>query len=222
MRDIRTDAACVMLSGPDAARQAVMEALLRLGQPIVLIQDTLEFPGADLCRIRQADRHGGQLLGQEVTAAGARDVAMVVPSLHWPAIAERVKGVRAAIRGGGRRLRIVKCGDGGFVATQTALARDIQEHGRPDAVLAGNDQIGIAALKHIQSLGLRVPQDVIVTGFNAFEFWQYTEPVLTTIRSPAYELGIRAGSAILNRLNRGRFDAGEIVLPVELQRGGSV
>jgi LacI family transcriptional regulator len=221
MRDIRTDAACVMLSGPDAVRQQIMNTLLRIGQPIVLIQDTLEFPDSDICSIRQADRHGGQLLGQEVAAAGARDVVMVVPSLHWPAIAERVKGVRAGIRGRGR-LRIVKCGDGGFQATQTALARDILEHGQPDAVLAGNDQIGIAALKHIKSRGLRVPQDVIVTGFNAFEFWQYTEPVLTTVRSPAYEIGIRAGGAILNRLNRGRFDAGEIVLPVELQRGSSV
>jgi LacI family transcriptional regulator len=223
LRDIRTDGICVMLSGPDPARQRSIEALLGLRQPIVLIQDTLRFGGVDLCSIRQADRLGGKLLGREVAAAGARRAAMLVPGLHWPAIAERVKGVREGLRAaGGAPLRIIRCGDGEFRDTQMALASDIEENGLPDAVLAGNDQMGIAALKLVTARGLKVPRDVIVTGYNAFEFWQYTEPVLTTVRSPAYEIGARAGEAILGRLGGDHFDRDEIVLPVELQRGASV
>jgi LacI family transcriptional regulator len=223
VRDIRTDGICVMLSGSDSVRRHYIETLLRLGQPIVLIQDTLKFDGQDLCSIRQADRLGGKLLGREAAAAGARRVVMLVPGLHWPAIAERVKGAREGLRAtGGGPLRIVRCGDGEFRDTQAALAGDIEENGLPDAVLAGNDQMGIAALKLVTARGLKVPGDVIVTGFNAFEFWQYTEPVLTTVRSPAYEIGARAGGAILGRLRGGRFERDKIVLPVELQRGGSV
>jgi LacI family transcriptional regulator len=223
VRDIRTDATCVMLSGADSLRRRMMETLLRLGQPIVLIQDTLKFVDVDLFSIRQADRQGGALVAREVAGAGARNVAMLVTGLHWPAIAERVKGARQALRAtGGGRLRVIRCGDGDFRSTQDSLARDILENGMPDAVLGGNDQMGIAALKLITSRGLKVPGDVIVTGFNAFEFWQYTEPVLTTVRSPAYEIGARAGDAILDRLRGGHFKSKEIVLPVELQRGASV
>ena len=58
-------------------------------------------------------------------------------------------------------------------------------------------------------------------GFNAFEFWQYTTPVLTTVRSPAYEMGARGGGEILKRLTEGRFEHAEIVYPVALQPGSS-
>ena len=118
-------------------------------------------------------------------------------------------------------MRVVKCGDGEIGDTQAALDRDTAEHGLPDAIIAGNDQMGIAAMKLMASRRLKVPRDVAITGFNAFEFWQYTSPVLTTVRSPAYEMGARGGAEILKRLMDGRFERSEIVYPVQLQPGGS-
>jgi len=55
----------------------------------------------------------------------------------------------------------------------------------PDAILAGNDPKGIAAMKPIEARKLVIPRDVLITGFNAFEFWQLTNPVLATVRSAA-------------------------------------
>jgi LacI family transcriptional regulator len=223
IRGIRTDAICLMLSGSDRARRDIINTLLALGQPVVVFQDTLRFAGADLCVIRQADREGGRLVAREVLRLGARRLAALTPETHWPAIAERTRGIRDVLRevGGGTELRVVKCGDGEFRDTQAALNRDITENGVPDAVIAGNDQMGIAAMKLIAERGLEMPRDVAITGFNAFEFWQYTTPVLTTIRSPAYEMGYRGGGEILTRLSTGRFAHSEIVFPVELQPGGS-
>jgi LacI family transcriptional regulator len=76
-------------------------------------------------------------------------------------------------------------------------------------------------MKLIVSRGKRVPHDVAITGFNAFDFWEYTDPVLTTVRSPAYEMGSRGGEEILKRLTDGAFARREIVFPVSLQRGTS-
>jgi LacI family transcriptional regulator len=45
--------------------------------------------------------------------------------------------------------------------------------------------------------------------------------VLTSVRSPAYEMGSRGGAEILKRLGSGRFDKPEIIYSVALQRGGS-
>jgi LacI family transcriptional regulator len=223
IRDIRTDAICIMLSGADATRRKIVEALLALGQPLIVFQDTLRFPRADLCTIRQADRTGGELVGNLVLGLGARQLAMLVPAVHWPAIAERVKGVRESIRktAAAAELRVVDCGDGELRDTQAALDRDIGEHGLPDAIIAGNDQMGIAAMKLMAGRNLTVPRDIAITGFNAFEFWQYTSPVLTTVRSPAYEMGARGGVEILKRLGEGRFERPQIIYPVELQPGGS-
>jgi len=223
IRDIRTDAVCVLLSGPTAVRRRIVETLLGLGQPVVAFQERFKFPGRDICLIRQADREGGRSVAQEVLKLGARRLVMLVPEVEWPAIAERVMGVREEIRatGGGRGLRVVKCGQADFRDTQDALARDIEENGLPGAILAGNDQMGIAAMKLMAARGLKVPKDIAITGFNAFEFWQYTDPVLTTVRSPAYEMGAQGGEEILQRLTNGRFDKSEFVFPVDLQPGAS-
>ena len=85
--------------------------------------------------------------------------------------------------------------------------------------MALNDQIGIAILKLMKSKGLNVPEQVMVTGFNGFEFWQYSDPVLTTVRSPGYELGQVAGREMIERLKTGAFSKRSIKLPVELVPG---
>jgi len=223
VRNIRSDGICVLLSGPEATRRQVIATLLRLGQPIVAFQETLKFRGADICNIRQADREGGGMVAREVLRRPARRVMMLVPEVTWPAIVERVAGARAAILAAetSPEFHIVSCGTAEFDETQKALTRGIEAHGYPDAILAGNDQMGIAAMKLMATQGRRVPGDVAITGFNAFEFWKFTDPVLTTIRSPAYDMGARGGEEILARLANGFFDRREIVYPVELQRGAS-
>ena len=85
--------------------------------------------------------------------------------------------------------------------------------------MAVTDQIGIASLKLLKSRGFKVPSQVMVTGFNAFDFWQYSDPVLTTVRSPGYELGQAAGREMIQRLQTGAFSQKEIKLPVELVMG---
>jgi DNA-binding LacI/PurR family transcriptional regulator len=224
IRDIRTDGICAMLSGSDRVRRVCLETLAGLGEPLVIFQETLRSPpGADLCRIRQDDRGGGRLLAETVLSAGARRLLMLVPRLYWPAIGERIAGVRQAIRQAGDQasLRVVRCAEAEFEEIQAALAAELDAEGEPEAILAGNDQMGIAALKLMRARGRRVPQDVLITGFNAFDFWQYTDPVLTTVRSPAYEIGARGGAEILRRLHQGAFSDTDIVFPVTLQPGGS-
>ena len=223
VKNVRTDGLCVMLSGSPRERAKCLDVLMSLRQPVVLFQETLELPEADLCLIRQDDYAGGRLIGGEVLERGAEHLTVMVPKRYWPAIGERVRGVRAAVRERKAKARIdvLKVSDASFAAMQEGLSDFLDGHPRPDAILAGNDQMGIAAMKLVRARGWRVPEDVLVTGFNAFDFWQYTDPVLTSVRSPAYAIGARAGTEILKRLREGAFSSPEIVFPVELQRGGS-
>jgi DNA-binding LacI/PurR family transcriptional regulator len=219
VRNIRSDGICVLLSGSEATRRDVIATLLRLGQPIVVFQETFKFRQADVCVIRQADREGGGMVAREVLRRRARRVVMLVPETTWPAIVERMAGAREALAAArpAPAFDIIACGAADFRETQKALERDIDAQGYPDAILAGNDQMGIAAMKLVMAHGRKVPGDVAITGFNAFEFWQFTDPMLTTVRSPAYEMGARGGEEILARLTGGRFERREIVYPVELQ-----
>ncbi len=223
VRNVRTDGLCAMLSGSPRQRESCRDVLLGVSQPLVLFQETLKLPEADTCLIRQDDHAGGRLVCGEVLDKGARDLVMLVPKRYWPAIGERVRGVKDLIRErkSQARLTVVKSSDASFADIQSGLSDYLDAHPKPDAVLAGNDQIGIAAMKLLASRGLKVPADLLLTGFNAFDFWQYTDPVLTTVRSPAYAMGARGAEEMLERLRNGAFATREIVYPVDLQRGGS-
>ena len=82
-------------------------------------------------------------------------------------------------------------------------------------------QTAIAAQNWLMDRGTLVPQQVKITGFNAFDFARFARPALTTIKSPAYELGDVGASELLRRLETGIFAEREIVLPVTLEIGQS-
>jgi len=222
-QNVQTDGLCVLLSGSSAERTRTLKLLRGLRQPLVLFQERSPTGASDdLCVVRQNDRKGGWMLASLLLDGGDRDLLMVVPELEWPAIMERAEGVREAI--GQRKneafLSIIQVKDT-FYEVQTAITRHLKRASVPDAILAGNDQIGFAVTKCLAARGLHVPHDVRVTGFNAFEFWRYADLALTTVRSPAYDLGVRGGAEILERLERGSFKERDIVLPVELWLGES-
>ena len=85
--------------------------------------------------------------------------------------------------------------------------------------MAGDEQTAYAALRYLTHKGIGVPDDVRITGFNAFDSWPFSVPTLTTIYSPAYSLGYRAGEALIARLDTESFAEKEIVLPTSLLVG---
>lgn len=222
VRNISTDALCVILSGPADERKQDIDMLRSLGQPIVLFHEKLERIPADTLVIRADEFRGGEMLAEHLVECGRRRLAVLMPSTEWPANMERLRGIRAAAkRGGIPAPAIVQCGNGSFESTQSALAAFLEQQELPDAVMATQDQVGIAAMMYLKSKSVQIPKTVNITGFNAFEFWKYTDPVLTTVRSPAYELGQLAGQHIIERLKTGSFSVQEIVAAVQLLEGGT-
>lgn len=221
IKNAGTDGLCAFYYGSPRERRAIADTLAALGQPLILIQESLGFPGKDICCIREDDYEGGRMLAQHLVAKGARRFVVLEPSLAWPALSERRRGILSVLKDlSGASVTTVTCDNGEFASTQAALAAHLNAHELPHAIMA-NDHIAIAAMKLLAKRGISVPKDVLVTGFNGFEFWQYTDPMLTTIRSPAFEMGRRAGREMVHRLEHGKFSAAKIVLPVALQEGGS-
>jgi DNA-binding LacI/PurR family transcriptional regulator len=63
----------------------------------------------------------------------------------------------------------------------------------PTAIMCGNDLLALGVLQELRRRKLRVPADVAVTGFNNYDFAEFVDPPLTTVRTPGYEMG-RAGA----------------------------
>jgi LacI family transcriptional regulator len=93
---------------------------------------------------------------------------------------------------------------------------------RPTVIFAGNDVIALGAMRAFRDLGLRCPEDVSLVGFDDLEFSELTNPALTTVSQPGYQLGSTAARLLLERINGGAEPARHIVLDTELKIRGSV
>ncbi len=216
---LQTDGVCAILSGSDATRQAVTDRLLSLNVPVVLIQEAVSNPG--VCCVRQDDHDGACQIARYLVERGVRDMMFLTPGEDWPAIAHRYNGLKSVCDAVGARLRVVPCGDESLVSTQNAVAAAIESDDMPAAIVGGNDRMAMAAMEYLRQRGLRVPEDIRVTGFNSFDVSAFANPSLVTIRSDAYELGRRAGQELLTNIETGAFTAEDIVLPVDFVAGQS-
>lgn len=78
------------------------------------------------------------------------------------------------------------------------------ETDRPTAVLAANDSIAVGVYRAAQELGLRIPQDLSVIGFNDVSISKYLAPPLTTIHVYQEFMGMRAVQLLIDRVTTGR------------------
>lgn len=218
-RRFEVDGFCVVLSGSAAAREEMIAALSTLRQPTILFQEPISTFLDDFCVIRQDDFGGGALIARHLAEAGVKRVVMIQPAQQWPAIANREAGLRTGAKA--FAIEVVRAASEGFEDVQTALKAYLSAHPLPDALFGANDRIALAAMGFLQGRGIAVPAKVRVMGFNAFEPRRYVLPLLTSVRSPAYDLGVRAGETMLLRLESGAFPIREIVLPISLEMGDS-
>ncbi|WP_308112780.1 substrate-binding domain-containing protein [Pseudonocardia oceani] len=73
--------------------------------------------------------------------------------------------------------------------------KDVAEHARVSVIFM-NDLMAIGAMEHCREVGLRVPEDVSVVGFDDLPVSALLTPRLTTVRQPAHDMGFRAASAL--------------------------
>lgn len=86
----------------------------------------------------------------------------------------------------------------------------------PDAIMAGNDLMAFGAIEALKEAGVKIPDDVSITGFDDMFFSRYYQPSLTTVRQDLYEMGRLAGKVLLSLISGKKIRKKEYILPTEL------
>jgi LacI family transcriptional regulator len=86
----------------------------------------------------------------------------------------------------------------------------------PDAVACASDEMAIGAMAAIEADGLRVPDDIAVTGFDDAKYAASVVPALTTMRQDALGMGTTAAEAILSMLGDPESSPPVVVIATEL------
>ena len=189
-----------------------LRAVRSLGLPTVLIDHWA--PGFSTVN---SDNFGGSYLVTEyLLSQGYRRVAFISgPQQHY-SIAQRLQGYRHALLAHGltpdSSLEVSRTPLDDEEGTVGAVHRLLALPEVPDAIVAYNDATALQAMRTCQVLGVSVPRDLAVVGFDDLETASSALPGLTTVRVDKEGLGRRGVEALMNRSSEGA----QVILPVTL------
>jgi LacI family transcriptional regulator len=174
----------VLLLPPVSERADVAAALAALGVPAIALA-AVPVPGHPAMLISD-ERGAAAMLADHLVALGHIRIAMITGPRHFRSSSEREGGFRTALARAGVALPdAMLCeGDYGFTSGLAAARTLLAVHERPTAIFAANDIMAAAALKAAGEVGLAVPRDLSVAGFDDTDIATMLTPTLTTIRRP--------------------------------------
>jgi len=204
-----------LLSVTIAPGPADLERLAAAGVPVVLIDST----HPRLPSVTVDDVAGGRMAVDHLLALGHRRIAFagdIVDEVHGSSASRRrCTGYRAALAAAGLAAReelvaIRPHGHGAAEIVEQLLGLDEP----PTAIFAASDQQALAVLDAVTDLGLRVPEDFSVVGFDDVELARYAG--LTTVAQPLAVSGTRGAKLLLSSLEGSEIPTPRQHLPLEL------
>lgn len=159
---------------------------------------------------------GGAFLATEhLIKLGYRRIATITGPLSHLHVQDRLEGYRMALEKQGVHFEEDLVVEGGFTEAGAIAAMQKLLPFEPEAIFVQSDTMAAGALRALRTMGIRVPQDMAIVGFDDLPLASLLDPPLTTVRQPIRLLGFMAVELLLDILE-GRKDGREIVLPVEL------
>lgn len=145
------------------------------------------------------ERASGRMVADHLTALGHRRIAVITPPPTHKAALERVEGFREGLAAAGVAIdeTLFVAGSFDFASGIAAGAQLLNQTERPTAIFATNDDMALGVLTLAHDLGLRVPEDLSVAGFDDTPASLTSWPPLTTVRQPLEHMGRAAIDAIV-------------------------
>ncbi|MFK4083291.1 LacI family DNA-binding transcriptional regulator [Kribbella sp. NPDC020789] len=210
----------ILILPPESSEDLVRLSARRF--PFVVVDPRTTLP-RDIPSVSAAHHSGARQLTAHLTSLGHTRIGVIAGPREWLAADARLSGHHAALA------------DAGILPNPTLIRHDhpTTEHGyqaaldllaltpRPTALIAFNDKAAVGALQAAASLGLSVPGDLSVAGFDDLDLSRATTPPLTTVRQPLAEMGRMAVSLLTRLLDRHTLEALHIELATDLVVRGS-
>ncbi len=173
--------------------------------PVVVVQGE---PGSGFATVGVDQADGARLATRHLLDQGVATVWHVCGPAGWLEVEARERGWREELARAGAAIPPPVCGDWS-AASGYEVGQGLAERDDIEAVFVANDQMALGVLRAMHEAGCRVPDDVLVVGFDDVPEAGYYFPPLTTIRQDFAEVGRRSMDLLLYQVE-GRAPAGRV------------
>lgn len=179
---------------PPTAREIVEQ----LGDDAPVVNGCEFDPALGIPSVHIDNAAAARTVMEHLYALGHERIAVIGGPTDNPLHRQRLQGVKAAARARGRlRQLVVAPGDFSVESGYAAAGELLGSADAPTAAFCFSDQMALGVLAACRELGLRVPGELSVVGFDDLASSRYLTPPLTTIRQPMREIGARAVNLLL-------------------------
>ncbi|SFG67808.1 LacI family DNA-binding transcriptional regulator [Sporolactobacillus nakayamae] len=197
-------------------REDFAHIIAQLDQPVVLFGQNEQ--GYDYIDVD--NRKGMQMATEHVLSLGCKHILFYGIDINEPFMASRLEGFKRSMEHVHLKPQICLMKNSSHVA-QFEAEKILRSTERRTVFVCASDRLGIGVVRAAQCLGLNVPGDVAVTGFDGVFLDRISHPQLTTIRQPIVEMGKALVSLLLEKINQNGKKVGHRIFEPELIVRGS-
>jgi len=217
-REVKGIIFCPSSSMKDSPSVYLLERLIGKGIPVIFLDIKIE--GVNLDYVTSDNFRGGYEATKYLIKLGHKKIAFII-SREVNTTLERIQGYKKALEDNGieyNELLVKKLYNQasyekiGYVSTMELM----NLNNPPTAIISSTDTIAIGIYKACHKLGLKIPDDISVIGYDNLTLSEYLVPSLTTVNQQKYEMGQEAAKILLRRLNGDNSPPINIVLKTTL------
>ena len=156
---------------------------------------------------------------QHILSTGRRKIALINGPTEYKYARERKRGYLSAMESAGiepPESWQINVPSINFEIAYSSVIQLLSSSNPPDSFFTASDVFAAAAVKAAQQIGLHVPNDIVIVGFDDLETAKMTSPTISSVKQPRYQMGYIASEILLEKVKDPNTEPRKILLASEL------
>jgi DNA-binding LacI/PurR family transcriptional regulator len=205
-----------VIIGYGLTNRACEQKLEKYHVPHVVLDDDLDEDSAETPCVLMNNIKGSFLAVQHFVSLGISEIAYITEPIYCLALRHRLEGFKQAIDQFGLPHLTIHVsetkGEYDLLTEGYIGAAEVLSKGKPGGILVSTDQMALGVLKRLRELGIRIPADIAVIGYDDVPLSSIVTPSLTTINQPVMTMCIQGTKMLLGMINGGKDPVRKMVL----------
>jgi LacI family transcriptional regulator len=175
--------------------------MMAKGVPMVFFDRVYDHPNTS--KVIVDDLSGAKEATLHLIEQGCKRIAHIEGSPNLEITKQRLEGYLEALKEKNipvDRDFIIPCPDPSIEGGKLAAEKILAMSNVPDGIFATNDPVAMGAMQAIRANGLKIPQDIAVVGFSNWLFSSMTDPPLSSVDQPGFEMGQEATKLLIRQI----------------------